>query len=90
MQQAILLCDDLKEVEVQHGKTLGYIAEPTGTNCPYAVVFKKPLKIWGTPAAAGLPAVRQAWECRDSHYSLEAGFFCTVHKHSVAGPLVTN
>jgi len=50
MQQAILLCDDLKEVydfEVQHGNTLDYIAEPAGSNCPYAVVFKKPLKILG-------------------------------------------
>jgi len=91
MQQPKLqLCSDLKVIydyELAHGNTLAAIAAPAGTECPYAVILAKPLKICETPEADNLPEFIQYWESRDPHYEIEAGFVCSKHRHSIAGPL---
>jgi hypothetical protein len=87
----IAICPDLRLVydyEVAHGNTVTRIDAPAGTTCEYAIVFAEPLKILGTAATGEMPPVVKHWECRDTHYAIEAGFFCREHRHSIAGPLV--
>ena len=83
------LCADLRgvyEYEITHGNMVLRIDEPAGTECPYAVIFAEPLKIWGTPDTGNIPKVVEYWESRDPHYARESGFVCTQHRHAIAGP----
>jgi len=85
------LCPDLQLVydyEVAHGNAVIRIDSPAGIECEYAVVFSEPLKICGTPQTDELPSFVMHWESHDSHYPTEAGFFCSEHRHSVAGPVL--
>lgn len=84
------LCPDLQficDFELAHGNVVSHIEEPAGTSCEYAVVFTEPLRIVGTAKSEELPPFVTHWESRDPHYPVEAGFFCTKHRHSVAGPI---
>lgn len=84
------LCADLRPIcdfEIAKGNLVAGVAAPVGTKCAYAVSFAEPLAFIGTPAAENLPAHVQYWECRDPHYEIEAGYFCSTHKHSIAGPI---
>jgi hypothetical protein len=86
----VAICPDLRLVydnEIANGNSVERIDAPAGTECEYAVVFNQPLMIWGAPKTAELASTVKYWECRDSHYAIEAGYFCSKHRHSIAGPV---
>jgi len=86
----VAICADLRIVydyEIAHGNTIVRIDAPAGSECEYALVFADSLKIWGTAKTGELPLVVRSWECRDTHYPIEAGFYCGEHRHSIAGPI---
>jgi hypothetical protein len=88
---AISICPDLRLVydyEVAHGNTVARIDAPAGTECEYAIVFAEPLKIWGTAKTGEISPAVKYWECLDTHYAIEVGFYCREHRHSVAGPAI--
>ena len=69
------------------GNEVARIDEPSGTTCPYAVVFKKPLnKVAIEGSLDLLPSVKY-WECRDPHYPNEAGYYSETTRHALAGPI---
>ena len=75
------------DLEIARGNEVSHIAEPAGTTCPYAVVFKLPLDKARILAELQLPAHVRYWESDDPHYAIEAGFYSDVSQHSIAGPL---
>lgn len=86
----LCLCSDLRPIydhELTAGNFVSSITAPAGTKCAYAVTFAEPLTFVDSPAAEFLPSYIQYWECRDPYHDLEAGYFCSKHRHSVAGPL---
>jgi len=90
--EVVNLCAELRviyEYEIAHGNVVASVAAPAGTQCDYAIAFREPLKSWGAAEARSLPDAVRRWECNDTHYALEAGFYCSEHRHSVAGPIAT-
>jgi hypothetical protein len=86
----IAICPDLRPVydyEVAQGNVVTRIDAPAGTECEYAIIFGEPLKSLGIPDCEDPPDFMSHWECRDSHYPIEAGFFCREHRHCIAGPI---
>lgn len=75
------------DLEVRLGNSVDYIAEPAGTACPYAVVFKQPLHKSQIHAELTLPESVCYWESHDPHYPIEAGYQCAISRHTVAGPI---
>ena len=73
-------------LELELGNELAYVAEPAGTECPYAIGFKQPLHIQEIEQQFDLPATVEYWECDDPHYAIEAGYRSTVSRHAIAGP----
>jgi hypothetical protein len=52
------------------------------TECDYAVVMAEPLHVRDIEQELRLPAIVRFWECRDTHYELQAGYFDDVARHS--------
>lgn len=77
----------IHDLEIRLGNTVDYIAEPAGTACPYAVVFKQPLHTRQIEAELTLPETVRYWESHDPHYPIEAGYQCVITRHTVAGPI---
>lgn len=73
--------------ETARGNLVEYIAEPAGSSCPFAVVFAKPLDRAGIEQSIQLASSVKYWESRDSHYSIEAGYYCDASRHSISGPI---
>jgi hypothetical protein len=84
------LSDDLRsiyELEIAIGNEVAYIAEPAGTDCPYAVIFKNALNVKAIESELNLPPTVRYWESRDPHYPIEAGYSSLESRHAVAGPI---
>jgi hypothetical protein len=75
------------ELELARGNDVVRIDEPAGTNCPYAVIFRRPLHRDAIENELALPPSIQYWESRDAHYAREAGFYSEETRHVIAGPL---
>lgn len=75
------------EYEIGIGNCVKRVDYPAGTRCPLAVVFEKRLDIKGYLAKHGLPDQVEIWENRDSHYSIEKGYFSETSNHAISGPL---
>jgi len=87
------LCRELRpifDLEIELGNRVAFVAEPAGTSCPYAVSFEQPLHLSEISARLELPETIKFWECRDTHYAIEAGFYSETSRHSVAGPIDTH
>lgn len=81
-----MLLEAVVQFELQRGNQIERIDRPAGSNCPLAVIFKKPLDIAGFLSEnKNLNGVR-TWENKDRHYPLEKGFVCEATKHAIAGP----
>jgi hypothetical protein len=74
-------------LELDRGNEVARVDEPAGTNCPYAIIFKKPLHKNEIESELELPPSVQYWESRDAHYGKEAGYYSKETRHIVAGPL---
>ena len=75
------------DLEIRLGNTVDYIAEPAGTACPYAVIFKQPLHKTQIDEELALPETVHYWESHDAHYPIEAGYQCAITRHAIAGPI---
>lgn len=75
------------EFEVARGNTVVRVDRPAGTRCPLAVIFANPFDIPRYKATHGLPPAVKAWENRDAHYEIEAGYLCENTRHAISGPL---
>jgi len=75
------------EYELQSGNSVVSVDEPAYTDCPLEVVFRDPLHFDDISRYLSLPDAVEKWENRDTHYPLQAGFYCNETKHSLAGPL---
>jgi hypothetical protein len=75
------------DLEIELGNEVAYVAEPAGTECPYAVSFKQPLHLQPIYERLKLPAEIKFWESRDPHYEIEAGFSSSASRHTVSGPI---
>jgi hypothetical protein len=75
------------ELELRLGNAVNYVAEPAGTACPYAVVFKRPLHKEDIERELRLAPTVCYWESHDPHYPIEAGYQCAITRHSISGPL---
>jgi len=56
-------------------------------NCDFAVTMAEPLHVRDIQQKLRLPSTVRYWECRDTHYELQAGYFDDLARHSIAGPL---
>jgi len=74
------------QLEVSLGNEVERIDEPAGTECPYAVIFKRPLHKKEIEDEIHLAASVKYWESHDCHYETGAGYYCEVTKHSISGP----
>lgn len=86
----MLLAEELVpiyELELRLGNVVHYVAEPAGTACPYAVVFKRPLHKAEIERELRLAPTISYWESHDPHYPIEAGYQCAITRHAVAGPV---
>ena len=89
MESITDLAESLRGVlafELARGNTIVRVDRPAGSNCPLAVILARPLDVAGFKADHGLPADVDTWVNRDSHYPLEAGYFCERTHHALAGP----
>lgn len=78
------------DLELGLGNEIAYIAEPAGTECPYAVGLKRPLHDAEIRERGLLPPWVTPWaNVDDPHYDLERGYRCEKTRHSIAGPLGT-
>lgn len=75
------------QLELERGNEVERVDEPAGTNCPYAVVFKKPLHKAEIEEMLDLSPSVKYWESRDPHYSKEAGYRSETTRHAIAGPI---
>jgi len=78
----------LYEFELSRGNVVVRVDRNMWTNSPLVVVFRDPLQI----AAARNemepdPQTISAWENRDTHYDLEAGWRCNATGQCLSGPL---
>ena len=74
------------EFEIRRGNQIERVDRPAGSNCPLAIIFAEPLDIAGYVKQHGLPKDVDTWENLDSHYPIEAGYFCERTHHAIAGP----
>jgi hypothetical protein len=89
VNRSIQLCPHLKPVydlEISLSNILKQVEEYAYTKCDLAVVLAKPLHFNEIEKQIKLPSSVKRWENKDSHYSIEAGYFCQTCKHSIAGP----
>lgn len=75
------------QLELAMGNEVASVDEPAGTECPYAVVFKKPLHKVEIERELELPSSVRYWESRDWHFPKEAGYHSEATRHSIIGPL---
>ncbi len=75
------------QFELDRGNEVERVDEPAGTNCPYAVVLKKPLHKGEIERTLDLLPSVKYWESRDPHYPKEAGYRSETTGHSIAGPI---
>jgi hypothetical protein len=71
------------DLEIGLGNEVDWIEEPSGTRCPYAVVFKRPLHF--RVIRVNLERLT-FWENDDPHYALHVGILCEQTRHCVEGP----
>ena len=84
------LSADLKpivELELSLGNQIRCVQTEGWSRCPLAVTFERPLHFAEIKAQLRLPETVEAWESRDPHYDIEAGFSCGTTRHAVAGPI---
>lgn len=75
------------ELELDRGNEVARVDEPAGSNCPYAIVFKRPLHKGAVESELDLSKSIRCWECHDDHYEKEAGYVSDETRHIVSGPL---
>jgi len=75
------------QLEVDLGNAVARIDKDGWSDCLYSVVFRHPLHLGEIREQLALPPSVTYWECHDSHYELQAGFYSEDSKQSVAGPL---
>jgi len=75
------------QLELRKGNRVVRVDVKQWTECDYAVVMAEPLHVGDIEQELRLPATVRFWECRDTHYELQAGYFDDVARHSIAGPL---
>lgn len=73
--------------ELARGNAVARVDAPAGTRCPLAVALARPLDREGIEASLQLPPAVVAWESRDLHYPVEAGYASESSGHSIAGPI---
>ncbi len=84
------LCKTLHSIyalEISLGNSIASIDTLGYTKCPFAINFKNRLHFEEISKQLELPESVERWENKDSHYSVQAGYFCNKYKHSIAGPL---
>lgn len=89
MNSDVQLCPDLRpiyELEISLGNGVERVEEFLYTECDLAVAFSKPLHFTEIEKKINLPASVKRWANKDTHYSIEAGYYCSACKHSIAGP----
>ncbi|MCX6581324.1 MAG: hypothetical protein NT166_14200 [Candidatus Aminicenantes bacterium] len=85
----VQLCPELRpiyELEIFSGNVVERVEKLAYTKCDLAVVFSKPLHFDEIEKQVNLPSSVERWANKDSHYSIEAGYYCRACKHSMAGP----
>jgi hypothetical protein len=75
------------DLELSLGNEVGWVEEPAGTRCPYAVIFKRPLHLAEIRLAVPLDRLA-CWENHDPHYPIHAGILCELTRHCVEGPQI--
>lgn len=86
------LCPSLQPIlalELQLGNEIARVDEPAGTECPFAIILRLPIHRTEIESSLRLGSDVEFWECTDRHYPQEAGYFSTVSRHSIAGPLAS-
>jgi hypothetical protein len=78
----------LLEFELRKGNRVARIDTNIWTECKYAVVMAEPLHVRDIEKELQLGASVRYWECRDTHYELQAGYYDNVARHSIAGPFL--
>lgn len=75
------------QLELDKGNEVERVDEPAGTECPYAVMFKKPLHKKEIESELHLSESVKYWESRDWHYEKRAGYYSETTRHAIAGPI---
>ncbi len=84
------LSEDLLPIyrlELEKGNFVERVDEPAGSNCPYAIIFGRPLHKKEIETRLGLSPEVEYRECHDCHYPLEAGYYSKASRHAIAGPI---
>lgn len=74
------------DYEISRGNQVERLDRPAGSNCPLAIIFRKPLDVQGFINIHGLPINVKTWENNDRHYPLEKGYICELTRQALAGP----
>lgn len=84
------LSSDLRPIlafELNNGNRIVRVDVGQWTECSYAVVMAEPLRVQDIEKKLALARTVRYWECRDTHYEAQAGFFDDLTRQSIAGPL---
>ena len=79
--------DPILQLELGKGNRVVRVDVKMFTECDFAVVMAEPLHVREIGIELCLPPTVRFWECRDTHYELQAGYFDDLARHSIAGPL---
>ena len=76
------------DYELQHGNEVERIDEGFWTLGKLIIVMKKPLRlIDDSESRKNLDGSIEFWECRDTHYEVQAGFSCDETKEDIVAPI---
>jgi hypothetical protein len=75
------------DYEITNGNAVLRDEIPTEGECVYAVILSGPLRITLCPENEQLPAVVDYWERDNPNRIIDGGYFCSVHRHAIVGPL---
>jgi len=79
--------DPILQLELRKGNRIVRVDKKQWTECEFALVMVEPLHFRDIEQELRLPSTVRFWECRDTHYELQAGYFDDLARHSIAGPL---
>jgi hypothetical protein len=74
-------------LELARGNRIARTDVKVWTDCAYGLVMSQPLHVNDIAKELRLPNTVKYWECHDTHYELQAGYYDEVARHSIAGPL---
>lgn len=87
MKKLSLNLKPIYELELKKGNKVLRVEEPSGSKCPFAIVFRYPLHFKDIEREIQVTDLLERWENTDTHYPLEAGYACRDTRHTISGPI---